>query len=48
MASVATWMDLEMIVPKEVNPRKTNTVRYCLYVEPKKKKRMAGMNSFTK
>ena len=30
------WMDLESIMHSEINQRKTNTVRYHLYVESKK------------
>ena len=31
-----TWMDLEGIMLLEVRQRKTNTIRYHLYVESKK------------
>ena len=33
----ATQMDLEIITLTEVRQRKTNIIRYCLYVESKKK-----------
>ena len=32
----ATWMDLENIILSEISQRKTNTIPYHLYVEPKK------------
>ena len=32
----ATWMDLEGIMLSEISQRKTNTVRFHLYVESKK------------
>ena len=31
-----TWMDLEDIMLSEISQRKTNTVSYHLYLEPKK------------
>ena len=34
----ATWMDLEIIIVREVSQRKTNVILYHLDVEPKKKK----------
>ena len=43
MPFAATWMDLEIIILSEV--RKTNIIRYHLYVESKK---MIQMNLFTK
>ena len=33
----ATWMDLEILILSEVRQRKTKLMRYCLYVESKKK-----------
>ena len=33
MSFAATWMDLEVIILSEVRKRKTNTIRYHLYVE---------------
>ena len=33
MPFAATWMDLEIIILSEVRKRKTNTIRYHLYVE---------------
>ena len=35
MPFTATWMDLEIIILSEVSHRKTNIIRYCLYVEYK-------------
>ena len=35
MPLVATWMQLEIIVPSEVRKRKTNTVLFDRYVESK-------------
>ena len=32
----AAWMDLEIIILSEVGQRKTNIIRYHLYVESKK------------
>ena len=42
----ATWMDLEIIILSEVSQRKTNTLRYHLYVGSKKV--MLQPNLFTK
>ena len=42
---VAVWMDLEIIIPSEVNQTKTNIIFYHLYVESKK---MIQMNLITK
>ena len=39
MPFVTTWIDLEIIKLSEVSQRKTNTRRYCLYVESKLKKK---------
>ena len=39
------WMILEIIIPSEVRERKTNIIRYHLYVESKK---TLQMNLFTK
>ena len=36
MLFAATWMDLEMIILSEINQRKSNIIRYHLYVESKK------------
>ena len=36
MPRAATWMDLEIITLSEVRQRKTNIIRYHLYVESKK------------
>ena len=36
LPSAATWMDLKNIIPSEVSQKKTNIVRYHLYVESKK------------
>ena len=33
MPFAATWMHLEIIILNEVRKRKTNTIRYHLYVE---------------
>ena len=35
MPFAAKWMQLEIIIPSEVRKRKTNTIRYHLYVECK-------------
>ena len=40
--TAATWMDLEIVTLSEVSQRKTNSIWYCLYVEPKK-----SINKFT-
>ena len=45
MSFAATRMDLEIIIVSEVSQRKTNIIRYCLYVESKK---MVQMNLFIK
>ena len=45
MPFAATGMDLEITILSEVRQRKTNTIRYCLYVESKK---MTQMNFFMK
>ena len=39
-----TWKDLEGIMPSEISQRKTNTVWFHLYVEPKKTKQMNKYN----
>ena len=36
IASVATWMDLEIIILSEVSQTKTNNIWYRLYAESKK------------
>ena len=36
MPFAATWMDLEMIILREISQTKTNTIGYHLYVESKK------------
>ena len=36
LPSVATWMDLEVIMLSEMSQRKTNTLLYHLYVKSKK------------
>jgi len=46
MPFAATWMDLEIIILSSVNQRKTDIIRYCLYVESFL--RMIQMNLFTK
>ena len=35
MPFAATWMDPEVIILSEVRERKTNTIRYHLYMETK-------------
>ena len=45
MPFAATRMNLEIIILSEVSQTKTNTIRYHLYVESKKK---IQMNLFTK
>ena len=35
MPFAATWMDLEIITLSEISQRKTNTIRYHLYVKSK-------------
>ena len=35
---ITTWMDSEGIMLSEISQRKTNTIRYHLYVESKNKK----------
>ena len=42
---LATWIDLEIIILREVSQRKTNIISYHLYVQYKK---MIQMNLFTK
>ena len=36
MPFTTTWMDLEVIMPSEINQKKTNTIRFHSYVEFKK------------
>ena len=38
MPFVATWMDLEMIILREVSQTKTNILWYHIHVESKKEK----------
>ena len=38
MPFVATWIDQEIIILKEVSQTKTNIIYYCLYAESEKKK----------
>ena len=45
MPPAATWMDSEIVIWSKVSQRKTNTILYHLYMEPKK---MIQMNLFTK
>ena len=45
MPFAATWMDLEIIILREVSQTKTNIIWYHLYRESKK---MIQMNLFTK
>ena len=45
MPPAATWMDSETVIWSKVSQRKTNTILYHLYMEPKK---MIQMNLFTK
>ena len=45
MPFATTWMDLEIIILKEVRQRKTNIIWYHLHVESKK---MIQMSLFTK
>ena len=37
MLFAATWMDLEIIIPSEVNQTKRNIICYSLYMESKEK-----------
>ena len=46
MPFAETWIDPEIIIVSEERQRKTNIIRYHLYVESKKK--MIQMNLFTK
>ena len=36
MPSATTWIDLEIVILREVSQRKTNTICHHLYVESKK------------
>ena len=36
LASAMTWMDLESVTLSEISQRKTNTMRFHLYMELKK------------
>ena len=36
MPSATTWIDLEVVILREVSQRKTNTICHHLYVESKK------------
>ena len=45
MPFAASWIDLEMIILREVSQRKTNTKRHHLYVEHKT---MIPVNLLTK
>ena len=47
MPFVATWMELETVILREVTQRKTNTVWYHFYAESKIFKKIQ-MNLFTK
>ena len=38
LSFVPTWLDVEGILPSEINYRKTNTVWFHLYVESKNKR----------
>ena len=35
MPSAATWLDLKIIIPSEVNQTKTNIIQYHLHVKSK-------------
>ena len=44
MPFATIWKDLEIIIPSEVNQKKTNIIWYLLHVESKRKKKTVQMN----
>ena len=38
MALAATWIDLDIVILSEISQRKTNSIRYHLYMDSKIKK----------